>query len=266
MRIRAYYLYALLAVVFTAASDAATTNCPSDFYRGTAPDLVNQKLAVKARELCFSEFAVMHSGLTRTPLYSADHLTAQRVELARRQRREDAANTFHEEERLPPAERSTLRDFSRSGYDRGHTSPNGDFDNPLAQGESFSLANMVPQNPNNNRNLWEGVEEATRSIAERYGEAWVVTVPVFSGAQTLWLHDRVAIPSRMAKAVYVPATHQAAVYLTSNVPGRAWQSISVAQLRDLTGIDVFPALPESVKRDAAALPSPTVHGHHSNGY
>ncbi len=112
MRIRARYLFALVAVAFNAVSQAAATNCPSDFYRGTAPDLVNPKLAVKARELCFSEFAVMHSGLTRTPLYSADHLTAQRVELARRQRREDAANTFHEEERLPAGERSMLRDFS----------------------------------------------------------------------------------------------------------------------------------------------------------
>jgi len=261
---RTLSLAALAALVLHLASaHAASSSCPGNFFHNEAPDLVNPELAVQARELCFSEFAVLHSGQTRTPLYSADHLTAARVAVARRQQRQDAAETFHEEERLPPGERSTLRDFARSGYDRGHCSPNGDFDNPQAQGESFSLANMMPQNPNNNRNLWEGVEAATRALANRYGEVWVVTVPIFAGAQTQWLHNRVAIPARIAKAVYIPATRSAAAYLTDNVPGMAWQAISIEQLRELTGIDAFPALPRSIKQEAATLPPPMIRGHYA---
>lgn len=247
---------AFLLNTFGASVHAAPTSCPANFYDGQAPDLVNAKLATRTHSLCFSEFAVLDSGLTRTPLYSADYLTAQRIALARRQRRADAADTFHEENRLPAQDRAVLSDYARSGYDRGHMSPNGDMSSASAQGESFTLANMVPQNPNNNRHLWEGVEATTRSLASRYGEVYVVTVPIFAGAQTQWLHNLVAIPARLAKAVYVPALRGAAVYLTDNAPGMKWQTISVAQLRDLSGIDVFPALPESVKESAIKLPEP----------
>jgi endonuclease G len=251
--------FALGLAVVTSAS-AAPSNCPANFVSGQAPDLVNPKLATKTRELCFSQYAVLHSGLTRTPLYSADHLTARRVAAARRQRRNDAADTFHEEERLPIDERSLLKDFARSGYDRGHLSPNGDFDNPAAQGESFSLANIMPQDPDNNRNLWSDIESAVRRMASQHGEVWVVTVPIFAGAQTQWLHNRVAIPAKVAKAVYVPALGGAAVYLTDNAPGKAWQTVSVAQLRDMSGIDVFPALPETLKHTAIQLPEPNPMG------
>lgn len=261
-------LAALLLNTLGASAHAAPTSCPANFYDGQAPDLVNAKLATRTYSLCFSEFAVLDSGLTRTPLYSADHLTAQRVSLALRQRRADAAETFHEETRLPFQDRARLSDYARSGYDRGHMSPNGDMSSASAQGESFTLGNMVPQNSDNNRHLWEGIEAATRSLASRYGEVYVVTVPVFAGAQTQWLHNRVAIPARLAKAVYIPALRGAAVYLTDNSPGMRWQTISVAQLRDFSGIDVFPALPESVKEAAIHLPEPKPfsHSHERRSY
>lgn len=150
------FLFALFSCFgWPSLVQAAPSSCPSNFLAGKAPDLFNSKLASLAREVCFSEFAVLHSGLTRTALYSADHLTGPRVAEARQQRRSDAAQSFHEESRLPVEERSTLFDYMRSGYDRGHMSPNGDMDNAQAQGESFTLANMMPQNPDNNRNLWD---------------------------------------------------------------------------------------------------------------
>lgn len=240
----------------TSASMAASTGCPEHFADGHAPDLMNLKLASKAREVCFSEFAVLHSGLTRTALYSADHLTDHRVILAKQQHRTDAAETFHEEERLPEDERSWLRDFARSGYDRGHLTPNADFDNPVAQGESFSLANMIPQVPENNRGIWADIESTTRAVASQYGEAWVVTVPIFAGAETRWLHDRVAIPAKIAKAIYIPAIKGTAAYLVDNAPGYEWRAISIVQLRDMSGIDVFPGLPEEIKKTPIQLPTP----------
>ena len=71
---------------------AAPTGCPRHFTGGQAPDLTNPKLTPKTPALCYTGYTVVHSGLTRTPLYSAEHLTADRIEAARGLKRE---NTFH---------------------------------------------------------------------------------------------------------------------------------------------------------------------------
>jgi endonuclease G len=54
---------------------AAQTDCPTHFLSGQAPDFINQKLTTKAQEVCYSGYGLMHSGITRTPIYAAEHLT-----------------------------------------------------------------------------------------------------------------------------------------------------------------------------------------------
>ncbi|MBL6459494.1 DNA/RNA non-specific endonuclease, partial [Belnapia sp. T6] len=74
-------------------------------------------LAAKTTELCFREYSVLYSGISRTPLAAAEHLTRERTEDARGLQWE---NAFHEEERLPPGQRAHLANYARSGFDRGH--------------------------------------------------------------------------------------------------------------------------------------------------
>ncbi|WP_350556423.1 DNA/RNA non-specific endonuclease, partial [Pseudoalteromonas sp. CAL107-MNA-CIBAN-0098] len=71
--------------------------------------------------LCMDGFATMYSGVSRTPLWSAEHLTRKRLNQAKEIDREDS---FHEESRLPKSARASLSDYSGSGYDRGHIAPN----------------------------------------------------------------------------------------------------------------------------------------------
>jgi endonuclease G len=105
------------------ASMAAPTACPQFFPRGNAPNLVNPKLFPKIRTICYSAFAVLHSGITRTPLWAAEHLTRNGLDAAVATERKD---TFHEEARLPPDERADLDDYACSGFDRGHLAPAAD--------------------------------------------------------------------------------------------------------------------------------------------
>jgi endonuclease G, mitochondrial len=109
------------------------------------------------------------------PLWSSEHLTRERVEEAHTQRR---VNEFHPDPNLPPDERAELSDYARSGFNRRHMAPSGDMPDPRSQEESFSLANMVPQNPDSNRHLWERIETAVRDLARRDGELYVVTGPI----------------------------------------------------------------------------------------
>ena len=74
----------IIAVLFLSSlALAAPTSCPEHFASGQAPDLINQKLAAKTKDLCYSEFALKHSGVTRTPLYAAEHLTRERLTQAK---------------------------------------------------------------------------------------------------------------------------------------------------------------------------------------
>ena len=168
----------------------------------------------------------------------------------------ERVNAFHPEPRLPAGERAEIEDYVRSGYDRGHMAPSGDMPDAASQGESFTLANMIPQNPDHNRGLWADIETGVRELARRHGEVYVVTGPVFAGANLMSLKGRVIVPTSVYKAVYVPGAGIAGAYLAPNDPGGTWQVVSVDALTALIGIDVFPRLDPRLRAAAGPLPGP----------
>jgi endonuclease G len=251
---------ALFAVVLAVGpgltAAAAPSACPEHFFEGQSPDLLNPKLTAETTELCFSAFSAEHSGVTRTPLWVAEHLTAARILAARQLPRQ---GSFHAERSLPAGQGAQLSDYVRSGYDRGHMAPNGDMPTPMSQAESFSLANMIPQAPHLNRVLWEGIESSVRDWAVREGEVYVVTGPIYQGEQLQALQGRVLVPTLVFKAVYDPVQRRAGAYLTHNTDDSGYEEISIAQLTRMTGIDVFPSLSHSVKLRVADMPVPVSH-------
>jgi endonuclease G len=258
---KALRLLLLAAATLLAACSTKPPSCDAHFLDGQAPQVTSPNLAKDTRMLCFSAYAVDFSGVSKTPLWSAEHLTAKEVEQAHGLQRK---NAFHAEERLPASMRSELTDYARSGYDRGHMSPSGDMPTEDAQYESFSLANMIPQSPKNNQILWEGIEEAARSLARREGELYIVTGPLFEGDSLERINGRVLVPTAVFKAIYDPAAKAAAAYLTDNAPGMAYRTLSIAELEERAHINLFPKLPPEIKAAKMALPVPTPHGGRSN--
>jgi len=208
----------------------------------------------RTQVICFSEYALLHSGQTKTPIWSAEHLTRARVEDADGMTRH---NAFHAERSLPPDDRAELSDYAGSGFDRGHMSPSGDMPNLQAQKESFSLANMVPQAPCNNEVLWEGIESAIRTLAKADDDVFVVTGPVYpSDAQLEQIGNGVIIPTDLFKAIFDPARNQAAAYLSPNKNELEWRNVSIADLQQLIQVDVFPTLSQEIKTTPMTLPGP----------
>lgn len=236
---------------------AAATACGDHYFSGTAPDITNTSMTRAAREVCFSAFGVMHSGVTRTPLWSAEHLTRDRLADAREMTR---VNNFHAESNLPASERAELRDYRSSGYDRGHMAPSADMPDARAQSESFSLSNMVPQNSENNRYLWAGIESSVRTLAKDRGELFVITGPLYKGQSITQIGNRVMVPTQLYKVVYDPKRRQAGAYLVANEATGDYSVVSVAELEKLAGIDFFPGMPASVKATAMRLPTPKAAG------
>lgn len=253
------WLTAFLLISISSVSWAAPTQCQGDYFKNQAPDIVSNSYGAHVTELCFHGFAVKYSEVSNTPLWSAEHLTRERIKAAHSVRR---LNDFHAERRLPTAHRATLADYRRSGYDRGHLSPSGDMASEVSDHDSFSLANMVPQNPDDNRHLWEGIEAATRHMAQRYGSIYVVTGPIFS-AQSPKLHNRILVPTRLFKVVYVPSDNAAAAYIANNAAGRNFERVPLERIQKLTGFKFFPA---ASTEKVLPLFKPYIysehHGHH----
>jgi len=242
-----------LALLVLLAGPAGAQTCPDHFADGRRPDLVNPKLGRDTTPLCYEAFALLHSAVSRTPVYAAEHLTRMGVAAARRVDRVDA---FHDEEALPETDRARLEDYVRSGFDRGHMAPAGDMPTGTAQAQSFTLANIVPQDRAVNRGLWAAIEESVRRLATARGTLFVVTGPIYSGDGVQALNGRVLVPTQLFKALYDPVRGEAGAYLVPNRDDADWRALSLAELRAVAGIDVFPGLPDSVKARAMDLPEP----------
>jgi endonuclease G, mitochondrial len=255
MRKGAIGLLCLAALAICPAEVAAqpASSCPQFFAGGQPPAIENPRLTAQARPLCYSFFGVLHSGATRTPLWAAERLTQGSVEQAACIGR---LGSFHAESALPAGERAQLADYRSSGFDRGHMAPAGDMPTEEASRDSFTLANMVPQDHTLNTGFWSQIEATTQSLATRYGEIYVVTGPAFIGSELQALKGRVIVPTHIFKAIYIPSLGQAGAYYMANANTRQVQVLSVAQLRQQIGIDVFPILSAAVKSVSASLPAP----------
>ena len=234
---------------------SSNSGCLKQFYRDVPPLLNKDSLKNNSYALCFNDFNVMYSGVSKTPLWTAEYLTPERLSL--KIKRED---NFHEETRVQQAHRALLSDYRGSGYDRGHMAPNGDMNNTAAQYDSFSLANMVPQAPKNNQEVWRKLEEAVRAVVTKHHkDAYVLTGPIFEGKRLKTIGSGVIVPTAVYKAVYLPKQGIIGAYYAPNDNSQQVKVVSVCYLEEKLGINLFPQLTEQQKRNIYHLPLSAQH-------
>ena len=226
----------LLWVCASFAASADFSQCRQLFANRAVPTSNSQAMAPRA--LCYSSFAILYSGRSRTPIY-----VAQRLNKAQLQTKIARSNRFFADARLPRAERAELEDYKNSGLDRGHMAPAGDMGTEESMAQSFSLANMVPQSVVGNRHAWAAIEKATRKYVMRAaGDVFVITGPVFEANPRTIGTNRVWVPQHLFKLVYDPATSRAwAHWLDNRDEARAGKPISYAELVRRTGMEFLPS-------------------------
>ncbi|MDT8467020.1 DNA/RNA non-specific endonuclease [Alcaligenes nematophilus] len=210
-------------------------HCPQ-FFPGSRPVV---PMAYTQRELCFSSFAILHSGQTKTPVFVVQRLNRQQIQSAKGLKRTDR---FYAEGRLPQAERAELNDYRGSGFSRGHMAPAGDMASEQSMAQSFSLANMVPQNQVHNAGPWNKIEADTRKyVARAAGNVYVFTGPVYERNAATIGSSQVAVPSHLFKLVYDATTGRSWVHWQANQAStRVGPPISYEEFVRRTGLHLLP--------------------------
>lgn len=231
----------------------ANPDCQKNSRDGRMPVVANS-MKRNTIVICYDEMTVLHSGISRTPLWVAERLTDSEVKDGGGFGREDFK--FYPDGNLPMSDRAELSDYARSGYDRGHMAPSRDFGSKDARAASFSLANIVPQDPQSNRGVWADIESTVRDMAKKDGELFVVTGTLFLGDKVKRIKGRVLVPTHVWKAVFNPVTGSGGVYLVENIPVYAWKILAIDQFEALSGVSPFPGLLQRQRMAKAKLPSP----------
>ena len=122
--------------------------------------------------------------------------------------------TFRPDYSLPIKCRSYSKDYSKTGFDRGHNAPNAAFDyDRTIQKQTFLMSNISPQKPRLNRKYWAKVERFARYLAFKYKKVEVVTG---SCGHIGTIKNNVGIPAYWFKIIYIPSLNNYVAFLAPN--------------------------------------------------
>jgi len=114
----------------------------------------------------------------RNPQWVVEHITPASLALRDGDRKNSA---FLEDPAVPEKFRAKLKDYFRSGFDRGHQVPAADCKwSQSAMDDTFYLTNMCPQvGEGFNRDYWAHFEDFCRRLTQSYPSVRIVTGPLY---------------------------------------------------------------------------------------
>ena len=111
--------------------------------------------------------------------------------------------SFYTEKNLPNKYRSHNKDYTHSGYDRGHLANDASFDyDKKVVAKTYTMANIIPQVPNVNRKTWIKAEELERKVAVGLGMVNVLNGVVYSSNPPRIGKNKIAVPDGFWKMIY----------------------------------------------------------------
>jgi endonuclease G len=185
----------------------------------------------------------------------------------------DRQNDFRPDPSLPENwYEVTPRDYTNTGFDKGHLCPSDDRDGVLEENqETFFMTNMIPQAPDNNRGLWKILEEYERILTQDGNEVYVFAGTIGQGgtgangfAKTIGKNDNITVPASLWKIIVVLPIGQNDVarinentrVIAVNIPNDnsvgadSWRKyrVSVDEVERLTGYDFLSNVSPDIQR------------------
>ncbi|KAJ1901742.1 nuclease [Coemansia sp. IMI 209127] len=124
-----------------------------------------------------SRYAASYNRALRNPNWVAEHLTRDNLKGSG----DRASSEFKEDPAIPGPFRALLKDYYRSGYDRGHMCPAADAKmNTESMNETFMLTNIAPQvGKGFNRNYWASLEGFVRDMTKSFDDVYCISGPLY---------------------------------------------------------------------------------------
>jgi endonuclease G, mitochondrial len=192
--------------------------------------------------------------------YNEDHEQADWVVYRITRERLNNATIARTNEFLPDpmvkTESATVRDYSGSGYDRGHLCPAADmaFD-ATAMLESFYMSNISPQDQRFNGGIWRELEELTRDWGRKFQQVVVVTGPVLKDRPVKSIgFSKVSVPNRYFRVILTK--DKTIGFLLPNALSDKQvmdYACSVDEVEKATGLDFFPKVLSGMNEELEAL-------------
>lgn len=206
-------------------------------------------------------YALEESEKDKIPIWVCERITKQQVTGSLTKGR----IKFRADTLLPASARSKDKDYTNSGYDRGHQAPLADQTrDQRLRDETFFLSNAVPQNPRMNSQAWAALEARVRDWAKARDSVFALTGPLFWDPREddpstargyvdyLLIGNHVSVPTHLYKIV-----------VARTVDGTGWESIAfvmpnapydksvdfaqfikpITWIQKRSGITFFPAVP-----------------------
>jgi endonuclease G len=148
----------------------------------------------------------------------------------------------------------TTKDYSNSGYDRGHMCPAADQKwSREAMEDCFVMANICPQLHALNAGAWATLENKERQWAQRDSAIMIIAGPIYDKTDTKRIGEAgVRVPGAFFKVLAAPYADRprgiAFVYPNMTAPGNMQDyAMSIDDLEKITGYDFFQSLPDDVE-------------------
>ena len=154
------------------------------------------------------------------------------------------------------------RDYSHSGYDRGHMCPAGEQKwSEQAMHHSFVMANICPQKHELNTGAWKTLEDKERNWAKRDSAIVIVSGPIYDSSDKETIgQNKVRVPSAFFKVLLAPYAEPMRaigfVYPNMKCEGNMQAyAVSVDDVEKMTGLDFFGELPDEIENDIESVVS-----------
>jgi len=121
-------------------------------------------------------YSLAYDARNKNPIWVYEHLTAENI----KGNTERSRFSFKEDDSLPNHLISTLEDYKKSGFDRGHIAAAANHKISVdAMQDTFYMTNICPQCAQFNRGYWAKLEKHVRDLTKDYKNVHVITGPLY---------------------------------------------------------------------------------------